>query len=241
MSQQAKKLFVSGGFEGAISGLPLTDVLQLMQQNRFTGSLRVRRDAEEGQLFFREGRLFHAALGRLSGDQACYQMLNWESGCFEVETKITTTSNSIDKPLNFLLLEACRQQDETPEDVVNDEVSTPPQAKITHVEKMLTALRKLPQVLEVLVVDRNGRKQDSQMESEEGLATDGEFLAMTGRRFGQLLGVGDLKVSSLLAEKHQIVSLHNSSRSLHLSFVPGDSFQSRLTAINTQLKELEQS
>lgn len=66
-----------GGFEGSISNMGLSDVIQLEGQNRFSGSIAIAYFDHEGHLFFLDGEVVHAEVGSYSGEDAIRQIMAW--------------------------------------------------------------------------------------------------------------------------------------------------------------------
>ena len=100
----------SSGFEGAVSGMSLIDLLQLKSMVRFIGRILVEHAGKSGVLFFRDGDLIHAQLDQLEGKDAFVQILSWGGGSFKVEPKVTTARQTIHDSFQFLLMDALRLQ-----------------------------------------------------------------------------------------------------------------------------------
>lgn len=65
-------------------------------------------------LRFRDGRLVHAATGRLVGEEAFFEMARWPAGTFEEmpESGEDSPQSTIKLPLSQLMIEAARRRDE---------------------------------------------------------------------------------------------------------------------------------
>jgi Domain of unknown function (DUF4388)/Inner membrane component of T3SS, cytoplasmic domain len=103
---------------GSIEDIPLMDVLQWLATSRKTGCLKVR-DVDRGRvgaLHLREGRVYYAEIvgnRLLHPEKALLRMLLWDRGMFELEnTSIENPPVEINMPLEHMLMEAARQQDE---------------------------------------------------------------------------------------------------------------------------------
>jgi hypothetical protein len=229
------------GFEGAILGLPLADVLQLQHQNRFSGCVTLTNGDRKGKLYFRSGAIIHAELPDCEGEDACYRMLSWRGGHFTSDMKINTTRHTIDKPLSFLLLEACRLMDE--KQLVQDE---PPPSKpgpsadqSSYITSVLAAFDGVPQVCGAAVTDRQGVLLFSRESLDKKVATDGEFLSLIGKRLGQLLSAGDLQHAVFASVQRRVVSVHSRGQALHVSFEPEESPASAVDIVRSTLKRLK--
>ena len=97
-----------------IMGLP--NLVQVLETERRTGTLRLTSDGRRGEILFLEGRVAYAMEGVRQGEAAVYRMLGWGQGDFELEW----TSGSgppaaqITRPNQSLLMEGIRRLDEIP-------------------------------------------------------------------------------------------------------------------------------
>lgn len=73
--------------KGNLSERKLVDVLKFCESNSLNGKVIVRKDGEEGEIFYEKGELQNVKLGNLSEDKALDTLLNWDSGEFIVEPK----------------------------------------------------------------------------------------------------------------------------------------------------------
>jgi hypothetical protein len=230
------------GFEGAILGLPLADVLQLKQQNRFSGCINLTNGGRKGRLFFRNGAIIHAELPDCEGEDACYRMLSWHGGRFQIDAKVDTARHTIDRPLSFLLLEACRLIDENQIEQQEPPAKTPMSSEPSdYIASVLDAFKRIPEVSGVVVTNRKGQLQFADSDEEKKLATDGDFLSLIGRRLGQLLALGELQLAACESQRQQVVSVRNRSQALHLAFRSGQSLESVRNTVRSTLKSLKKA
>ncbi|RPH65300.1 MAG: response regulator, partial [Myxococcaceae bacterium] len=100
-----------GGFTGSLSDLGVVDLVQTFEVGRKTGLIRL--DGERsGTIYFRDGRVIDAELGRLAGENAFYRMLNTFEGDFEVQFVPVDRTERIEVSTQGLLLEGMRRLDE---------------------------------------------------------------------------------------------------------------------------------
>lgn len=100
-------------FAGDLSDIGVVDLVQTIDLNRKSGIVHiVNRDGRRGAVFFREGRVIDAEVGRLSGAEAMYRLFSWSDGRFEVEFKPIRRRDVIDLPSAALLMEGMRRLDE---------------------------------------------------------------------------------------------------------------------------------
>ncbi len=100
------------GFEGAVAGLGLADIIQLNGHNHFSGCVTVQSQSSSGRVFFRDGQIVHAEADDLKGEPAFYEIMQWPGGKFSVQPNVSTAVRSIERTWEFLLMDAYRLIDE---------------------------------------------------------------------------------------------------------------------------------
>jgi uncharacterized protein (TIGR02266 family) len=103
---------IRGGLE--VKGLP--NLVQVLETERRTGTLRLTHNARRGEILFLEGRVAYAVEGDRQGEAAVYRMLAWDTGDFELEQTSGSgpTSAQIARSNQSLLVEGMRRLDELP-------------------------------------------------------------------------------------------------------------------------------
>ena len=99
-------------FQGSLSELPLPDVIQLVSSSGKTGCFHLTDGDVKGQIYIHEGKIVHAQVEDLSGEEAVYQLAIWSRGEFFFETGAAVAANTIAKTNTNLLMEAARRLDE---------------------------------------------------------------------------------------------------------------------------------
>jgi CheY-like chemotaxis protein len=101
-------------FAGDLSDVGVVDLVQTIELNRKSGIIHiVNRDTRRGSIFFRDGKVIDAEVGRLSGANAIYRLFSWAEGQFAVEFKQIRRHDVIDTPMAPLLMEGMRRLDES--------------------------------------------------------------------------------------------------------------------------------
>lgn len=98
---------------GDLSSLSLPSIVQINCEERNEAQLRLRNRGQEGTLFFADGNVVHAELGSQTGEEAVYELLNWEDGSFELEMGAEAPERTIEVGWSGLLLEGMRRIDES--------------------------------------------------------------------------------------------------------------------------------
>ncbi len=177
------------GFEGAIAGLPLSDVIQLKGHNRFSGCITVEYDQSQGAIFFRDGEIIHAELGQTTGEDAVYAIISWPGGKFSIQSKVTTTSRTITQNINYLLLEAHRRLDE-------GLIVPPPASNSSSLRRRNSIAEKIMRISGVTyatISDKQGNPLEDDSFEAKSLAEKGLALAGSGNQLGELFGVGEAR------------------------------------------------
>jgi hypothetical protein len=99
-------------FQGSIQELPVPDIIQLVSVSGKTGMFMLARGSERGYIFLRSGRIVHAELGEITGEEAVYALAIWSTGDFQFTPGKEVDTISIDKTNTSLLMEAARRLDE---------------------------------------------------------------------------------------------------------------------------------
>src|SRR5687768_4121028 len=97
---------------GSLEDMGTVDLLQTFEVSRKSGVGRISHGRHEAQIFFRDGKVVDAELGRLRGEEAVYRALIWSSGSFEVEFRPVSNEDVIPTSTQGLLMEGMRRVDE---------------------------------------------------------------------------------------------------------------------------------
>lgn len=98
---------------GSLEDMGLVDLLQTFEVSRKSGIARVREPrGVEIVIYFRDGKVVDAELGRLRGEEAVYRALIWSVGTFEVQFKPINNEDIIPTSTQGLLMEGMRRVDE---------------------------------------------------------------------------------------------------------------------------------
>jgi uncharacterized protein (TIGR02266 family) len=101
---------------GRLEVMGLPNIIQVLEAERRTGTLRLVADGRRGEILFIEGRIAYAMEGPRLGESAVYRLLAWEKGDFELELTSGTgpAEAQVSRPNQSLLMEGVRRQDEIP-------------------------------------------------------------------------------------------------------------------------------
>jgi CheY-like chemotaxis protein len=100
-------------FVSTIEDVPLVDLLRAITTNQKSGVAQViGSEGTRGEIFFRQGRVVDAEVGRLSGRDAVYRLFCWTTGRLEVEWKSIRRKDTVEMAPADLLMEALRRVDD---------------------------------------------------------------------------------------------------------------------------------
>jgi len=196
-----------------MTGVTLADVMQMNGHNRFTGCITLEYGDNSGLIFFRDGEVIHAEQGDISGEAAFHAIIQWPSGKFNLQPKVTTTSSSIRSSLNHLLLESMRLMDEANKrrsegGPVTEERRTGPRTA----GNVFGHLKRIPGVEHAVLLGKDGTVLDDDSFVGDQLAAQSLYLTMIGNQIGAALALGGVKSAALQGKSHHMLvfeSKHN--------------------------------
>lgn len=101
-----------GRFAGSTSDMAVVDLLQTFEVSRKSGVVHLTSGAQSAKVFFRDGKVIDAELGKLRGEEAVYRALIWNEATFEVEVKSVANEDVIGSSTQAILMEGMRRVDE---------------------------------------------------------------------------------------------------------------------------------
>jgi DNA-binding response OmpR family regulator len=112
LEKMTRNASANGHLRGSLEQMNVVDLLQSMELSRKTCALTLTSDDQRCEMYFVEGQIQHARYGGVSGDDAVYQVLSWDSGNFEINFNGRTTEHTTTKSTQGLLMEGLRLLDE---------------------------------------------------------------------------------------------------------------------------------
>jgi CheY-like chemotaxis protein len=99
-------------FTGSLADMGLVDLIQTIDIGKKTGVLYLSSGKQRGAIYFRDGALVDAELGRLRGARAVYRALVLSSGSFEIDFRPVRMEDAIKASSQAVLMEGMRRMDE---------------------------------------------------------------------------------------------------------------------------------
>ena len=100
-------------FQGSLAELHLPDIIQLVSVSGKTGIFHLTEGPQKGEIYLKEGRIVHAELADIEGEEAVYELAIWRKGEFRFDADVEPPRETIQKSNTSLLMEAARRLDES--------------------------------------------------------------------------------------------------------------------------------
>lgn len=180
-------------FSGQLADMAIVDLLQTIEISRKSGTIELETDLGNATVWFRDGKVVDAQMGRLQAAAAVYRLLGISEGTFEVEFRNINRASVVEEATQTLLMEGMRRVDEW----VRLLEGLPPLDHILTLDERLLAVRPdpLPSPETTLLRRFDGRRTIIEIIDDTGV-DDLEVLQMIGSLYfeGLLtdeLGSGD--------------------------------------------------
>src|SRR5207245_450991 len=98
--------------KGPFASVPLPDIIQLISVSGKTGVFHLTSGALAGEIYLSDGKIVHAQLDDVSGEEAVYALAMWSQGDFRFDPGVAIELRTITKSNTNLLMEAARRLDE---------------------------------------------------------------------------------------------------------------------------------
>ncbi len=97
---------------GHIKGINLPSFLQLLNLERKTCVVKVSFNSRNGYLYFTQGEMIDAQFEMRRGEGAVYEILKWPNPEIEIQNVSVRVTKTINMPLEHILMESAKKQDE---------------------------------------------------------------------------------------------------------------------------------
>lgn len=162
-------------FKGTVSGVGLTDVIQIKALSGINSALRVKDGEQQGIIYFENGQVIHAICDDMEGMEAFYQIMEFTGGVLDSINVTNLPPQTITVPVEALLIEGMRRLDEklsaqaaeesdaVEEDIVEgiEEDNVKKEDDMADLKDVLTEFTNIPGVNTACLVGRDGFLLDS--------------------------------------------------------------------------------
>jgi CheY-like chemotaxis protein/predicted regulator of Ras-like GTPase activity (Roadblock/LC7/MglB family) len=113
----------AGSTKGHVAGISLASFMQLLELDKKTCTLHIKSGKHRGDMYFKQGELISARTGKISGQDAAFEIINWDNAEIEIENicKFDEDKRDINVPMGFLLIESARVKDEMNRPTVDED------------------------------------------------------------------------------------------------------------------------
>ncbi len=106
------KMKENQGVTGKLSNIELSQLVQMVCLGGADLCVIALSDDREGKIYIKAGNIVHAETVNNQGEDALFEIASWEDIHFELKSNISADRQTINKPWEFLMLEATRLRDE---------------------------------------------------------------------------------------------------------------------------------
>ncbi len=111
--ERLEKKDLRASFSGNLSDMGVVDLVQTLEMGKKSGALHITGPTGEAAVaYFRDGRVLDCELGKVTGENAFYRLLNWQEGEFAIEFRPIERAERIPFSTQGLLMEGMRRIDE---------------------------------------------------------------------------------------------------------------------------------
>lgn len=100
------------GVSGVVDAIDLTSLLQMINLEKKSLSVKISIKDKQGYLYFKNGEVIHAEFDRIEGEEAAFHLIRTRKGRFSVEKGKKDVKQTIDTPFMVLLMNVMKKADE---------------------------------------------------------------------------------------------------------------------------------
>jgi predicted regulator of Ras-like GTPase activity (Roadblock/LC7/MglB family) len=100
------------GINGNLKDISFADLVQIHCMDPRDAKMTISHQDQEAKIFFANGQVIHAEMGKNTGDEVIFEVLSWNEGSFEVDNEVDLPVRTINRMWSGLLLEGARRLDE---------------------------------------------------------------------------------------------------------------------------------
>ena len=97
---------------GTLQDMGLVALLQFPNAGRRSGRVTIESGGETALFYYDSGRLVHAEMGDVSGEEVLVQVVDWTDGNFRFEPEVESDQRTIEKDLHRTIMWALKERDE---------------------------------------------------------------------------------------------------------------------------------
>lgn len=140
------------GFAGTLKNIQLSDLIQMCCLSGTSMAVSVVQGSQKGTIVIEDGEIVHAVYGDITGEEAFYEILLWESGSFETLSSVPVSEPTINNSYQYLILEAAHKADMRDEAMLTEDEETGTENDMQKDSDEVVAVAKIHHI-RVLIVD----------------------------------------------------------------------------------------
>lgn len=97
---------------GTLKDMGLVALLQFPNAGRRSGRVTIESEGDVARFYYDSGKLVHAEMGKLHGEEVLVQVVDWTDGSFRFEPGVESEEKTIEKDLHRTIMWALKERDE---------------------------------------------------------------------------------------------------------------------------------
>jgi len=193
--------------EGNLRMMSLASIVQINCEERNQAQLILNYQGKTGSIYFKDGEMIHAETGTKTGEEAVYELLEWEDGSFKLKMGAEPSLRTIITPWTGIIMEGMRRIDETTAGWNPDweEEPQPAQPQEGIEERIVKAIAGINGVKSVLIIAPDGTLIAQENINEPGREINrGMYLKEKGEIIGGFLDDDHLERIVITAAERRI-------------------------------------
>lgn len=118
---------------GQVRGIPIHSLLQMLESDEKTCTLKIETNDHKGLIFIEKGVVIGAETGEQEDEDAIYSIITWENATVEIRYYNSRRQQTINKPLISLIMEGFRLKDERESLKEKQESQKKPKLELKHI------------------------------------------------------------------------------------------------------------
>jgi CheY-like chemotaxis protein len=211
---------------GNLRSMSLPSIVQINCTERNQARLRIKRQGQEGSVFFADGEVVHAVLDSRVGEEVVYELLTWADGDFQLDVGVSPPEQTMTTSWSGLLLEGMRRIDERAADLGEvEELEESEESKEVKAMAKLNDLLKemageIPGFVSADVVGMDGLSVahyavDSDFDAESACAQFALLMKLVQKSVDQL-GAGTVEDNLVTGKKTYVLSRFLGDKSYYM-------------------------
>lgn len=176
-------------FTGQLGDMAVVDLMQTIEISRKSGLIHLETPLGPANVWFRDGALVDAEMGRRQGEAVIYRLLDLTEGTFEVEFKPVSRRRVIEETTQGLLMEGMRRVDEWGR--LLEQLPPPETVLAVDAEALTTRTADLPSEQVALLRRFDGQRSINAVIDDSGMDDLEALEAISTFYFEGLLAIGE--------------------------------------------------